>query len=321
MYETSAVGPTMSMVAHSIKTASQSVEKYQIQLSTNQKEIQYSGLGDLASSYSSIESFLEKNNAQVDNTLFVGADFSIVQNTTESLRYYAEKFSTLAGQAKRDELPGFDYQKSSKYTLNLVRDILNTKTERYLCSGSVINEAPVDLSSLPDPATYHLDDTDDIPVDPNNPQDKPAYYKGDNNPQQLHIDNQNLEMSFTANEPGPQRLIRALHLLSTTDTNAGNYKQVVDEVVRLSKLAVNDFRNIESRLGEISGSIKTAKDNILSQNVGFSKQLQDINGINKNEAAIQAMSAINLVNINNQIAAQILKSTGEACSRFFAASA
>jgi hypothetical protein len=321
MAEVSSLGPTMAMISAGIKTASESVEKYQTQLSTNQKEMEYSGLGDKASLYSTLESLLKAKEAEIDNALFIGPDFLIAQNSIESIRKYAEEFSTLVNQAKQNELPGFDYQKSAKSTLNLVRDILNTRTsERYVCGGSVVNELPVDLTLLPDPATYNLDDTDDVPIDPNNPQSKPAYYKGDNNLQQLQIDNQSLDIAFTANELGPQRLIRALHILSSADPSAGDYKQKVDEAARVAKLAVNDLRNMEARLGSTGNSIKEAKTHIASQNLGFSKQIQDINGIDKNQSAIKAMSAVNLVNVNNQIATQMMRSSERACNMFLGVS-
>lgn len=321
MVEFSSLGPTMAMVSAGIKTASELVEKYQTELSTNQKEIEYSGLGNKAALYSTFETFLKAKEAEIDNALFVGPDFLIAQNSIESIRQYAEEFSTLVNQAKHNELPGYDYQKSAKTTLNLVRDILNARaSERYVCGGSVINEKPVDLDSLPDPTTYNLNDTDDVPIDPNNPQSKPSYYKGDNIIQQLQIDNQNLDVSFTANELGPQRLIRALHILSSADPSAADYKQKVDEAARVSKLAVNDLRNMEARLGSTGNSIKEAKTHIASQNLDFSKQMHDINGINKNESAINAMSTINLVNVNTQIATQMMRSSERACNMFLGVS-
>lgn len=319
MSDVSLLSPMMSTITSSIKTSSELVEKYQTQLSTNQKETNYSGLSDKISVYTTLESFIKSKEAEIDNALFVAPDLSIIQNVTQSIRKHAEEFSSLAGQAVRNEMVGFDYQKSAKSTLTFIQDLLNTKSsERYLCAGSVVNEKPVDLSLLPNPATYNLDDTDDIPIDPNNPQSKPSYYKGDNNLSTLQIDNQHFDISFTANELGPQRFIRALHILSTADPNAANYKTKLGEVFRVSQLAVNDLRNIETKLAATSEYIKTAQTNIASQNLDFEKKRQDINAVNQNESAIKAMSALNLLNVNNQIAAQIMSTTEKTCNMFLA---
>jgi hypothetical protein len=305
----SVIGPTMSAISDAMAKTKESIERTQIELSTNQKVQDYSQLAEQSGLYVGLESFLKKSEAELNNILFVNPDFKILQRTIGSIREHAEKFSTLSDEARNKTLPGFNYQQSANATLNLVTDLFNIKTPgRFLCGGSVSDEKPVRTDLLPNPATYNLNDTDD--------QVMPSYYKGDNELQRIKLSGQDIYYAFRANELGPQRLIRALHIMATADPNAPNYDQKIDEVARVAKMAVIDIRNIESRLGTADGVIKNASTKLNEGVSDYKTQMTKIIGIDRNEVSIRLVTTTQLQNAQTAVAHQSLKSTERAIERF-----
>ncbi len=299
----------MSLLTDAMSATKKDIGKVQIELTTNQKAFNYSELDDKAGLYQGLESFFEAGNAQLDNTLFIGPDFSILKKAITTIRENAEKFATIADQGRNKTLENFNFQQFAQSTLDQVRDLLNIKTpNRFLCGGSVSDQKPVDLTLLPNPATYHLDDTDDAAM--------PSYYKGDSEQQHITLSGQKIDYAFTANELGPQRLIRALHIMATADPNDVNYDVKIEESARVARLALTDIRNIESRLGYATGTFQNAKTKLVEESNSYQSQMIEINGIDRNEIAVKLVMLTQLQNAQTAVVHQSLKSTDEAINRF-----
>jgi flagellar hook-associated protein 3 FlgL len=125
--------------------------------------------------------------------------------------------------------------------LTQVANLLNTQVDgRYVYGGSLISTSPIDLAdpafTVPPPTYPSVADT--------------TYYQGDSTILSAQADDGVVvDYGITADEPAFEKIIRALHLVSTASSNNDIDLARGNEGLRLIDQAVSDIATIIGRIG------------------------------------------------------------------------
>lgn len=283
----SILGPSVRVLVNGASQATKEAESIQTAIGTGRKYQSYGELGLEALSFSSSEAAHSRAETTGFNVRFTRPVVHGSQSLAAVLARFANEGYTLATQVKNGGLQEFDVQAQAQTRLTQAMDLMNTPIgELFIASGSRTNVQAWDKTNLQNPATYVLGPADDVAT--------PQGYKGDSTKLTLITGQQTHEISFTGNELGPQRLVRAYHILANANKAVDGdalYAQKIDEVIRVFGQAKTDMRNIEARLSLAANHIANAEVKAKENEFTEKNFMQEINTTNNLEA-IPVMSSL-----------------------------
>lgn len=280
----SILGPAQTAVLTGAEKTTREMDKVQTAIGTGRKHDSYGELGGASASFSAAESAKALAESKGYNALFTRPVLNASASLARTLTRLADQGYEMATEVNNDGLEGFDVQGQSTILLNQTMDMMNNKISGLsITSGSASDKLAWDKTNLQDPATYNLDATDDVAI--------PQGYQGDVHRMSFELGEQKFDITMTGSELGPQRLVRAYHIMATADPNAADYKTRIQEAVRVFGQAKTDMRNIEARLGLVTKHIEDARISAKQTEFESTNFMQDINGTNNLET-IPVMMAL-----------------------------
>lgn len=254
-----------------ITSTQKRMQELQIQLSTGQKAMRYSGIA--------------KDSAQLVNleSTRMRTDQYLSGNNTVNLRLQTMELSVaktfdVATELKTLLVNAINGSNASDLPLNLtatnmmeeVARVLNTKLgDRYLFSGTATSTAPVDLN-----------DTDFVPpigVYPTSADT--SYYQGNSTRVSTRVaDDFDVAWGVTADEEGFEQLIRALHLTASATTSPPDTNRL-QEALSLVNQAVDNIPTIRSRIGANQKSIDNVNESHADLNLYVDETITDIKAV------------------------------------------
>lgn len=305
--ETSILGPTQSTLKRGALKTTRDLENTQMALGTGRKHQSYGALGAQSAEFSVSEFAHSVAEAGGFNIRFVSPILGGAQSLSTTLSRLANEGYSIATQVKNGGLDNFDVKGQAVVMLNQAMDMMNTRLGGLsISSGSASDRTAWDKTGLQDPATYNLDATDDVAL--------PQGYQGDSNRMRLTLGEQTHDITFAGSELGPQRLVRALHILSTADKAVDGdalYAQKIDEVVRVLGQAKTDMRNIEAQLSLASSHIENAKVTAKEKEFAEKDYMQEINGTNNLETIPLMMALSTMLSSIQSVMAKDSELTNE----------
>jgi len=185
------------------------------------------------------------NNQQVEQRLQV-----METNSSQLVDIAAEIRTQLVSAINQGNAPSSGIDVLAQNLLEQVSSVLNVNLDgRYLFSGTKTNTPPVDLT---DPAFIVPLATYPSTADAN-------YYQGDQQVLSVRADvDLTVNYGVTADDPAIEKLVRSLHLVSTTVVGPNPDIARLNEALRLAEEAVNELPDILTRIGAAGASLSMA---------------------------------------------------------------
>lgn len=254
-----------------ISSTQKRMQELQVQLSTGQKALRYSGIAKDTSQLVNLE------NTRMRTDQYLKA------NNTVSLRLQTMELSVaktfdVASDLKTLLVNAINGSNASDLPLNLtatnmmeeVARVLNAKLgDRYLFSGTATSTAPVDLNApafLPPPGAYPTSaDT--------------SYFQGNSTQLSSRVaDDFDVTWGATADEAGFEQLMRALHLTSSANTTPPDTTRL-QEALTLVNRAIDNIPVIRSRIAASQVSIDKANETHADLNLYVDETITDIKAV------------------------------------------
>lgn len=220
----------------------------QLQISSGKAAQRYSGIANQASKLVSLEGEYTRIERYLEGNKLVDQRLQKMETAVASAGEIASGLRTLLVNATNaSNATDVPLVEESTRMLEQLAGLLNERSDgRHLFAGSRIDVAPVDLAGLP--ADGNFTGTADA-----------DYYRGDGSKASIRASDQ-LQVGYgvTADEPGFEKLVRALQLVRTADpSDEAQITSRLDQALGLAEEAVSEIPEIRSRIGAARNALES----------------------------------------------------------------
>lgn len=212
----------------------------QLQISSGKTAQRYSGIANQSQKLVSLEAEHARTSRYVEGNQLVGQRLQKMESAVAAAGDLASDLRTLLVNATNaSDAADVPLEEESERMMNQLAGLLNEKADgRHLFAGSRIDAAPVDISALP--ADGNFTGTADA-----------DYYRGDGARASVRASDQlTLTYGVTADEPGFEKLVRALQMVRTADhSDQAALSARLEKALGLAEEAVGEIPDIRSRIG------------------------------------------------------------------------
>ncbi|MDX1486368.1 MAG: flagellin, partial [Alphaproteobacteria bacterium] len=174
------------------------------------------------------------------------------QSVADAFDIASDLKSLLVNALNAENAAELPLNQSAQDMMNELSRALNAKLgDRYLFSGTATMTAPVDFTdpSFLSPPTVYPSNADT------------SYFQGNSTKLSAQVaDDFDVSWGVTADEPGFEQLVRALHLTATASTSPTIDKLRLQEALVVVNQAIDNLPVIRSRIGSAQLSIEQASD-------------------------------------------------------------
>lgn len=264
---------TYTQTLSNLRDTQNRIDNLGAQAATGYVSTRYSGVAGNSRQLVNLESSLSRMDQYKTNNQNVQLRLKTMEQSTSSLVSLSTNLKTLLTNALNNQnVDDLALTQQANDMLTEAARQLNVKIgDRYLFSGTRIDAEPVDLASFTTPATTYPSAADS------------SYYQGDSTQLTTQAaENYTVNVGATADEPGFEKLMRALKLTATVTTNPLDRARL-NEALDLANQAIQEIPNITSRIA----SAQTALDNVTTGNedlkVYLKQSVTDITAIDVTE--------------------------------------
>jgi|LNFM01.1.fsa_nt_gb flagellar hook-associated protein 3 FlgL len=264
---------TYGQTLSNLRNTQNRIDTLTVQASTGYVSTRYSGVAANSRQLISLESNLSRMSQYKTNNQSVQLRLQTMEQSTTKLVEVATNLKTFLTNALNNENAGD--MALTETTDNMLAEAsrqLNAKIgDRYLFAGTRIDTAPVDLTSYTTPPTTTPSTADT------------SYYTGDSTRLTTQAaENYDVSYGATADEPGFEKLMRALKLTNTVTMDPLDRARLND-ALDLVNQAIQEIPDITSRIA----SAQTVLDKVTTDNddlkVYLNQSVTDITGIDVTE--------------------------------------
>jgi flagellar hook-associated protein 3 FlgL len=256
------------------------MQDLQVQLSSGQKAMRYSGIAADTSRLINLESNRTRSDQYISNNNTLNLRLQTMEQSVANSFDIASQLKTLLVNAingqNATDLP---VNLTAQNMMDQLSGDLNIKLgDRYLFSGTQTGTPPVDF-----------DDVDfTSPPDSYPSNADTSYYQGDSTRLTAQVaDNFDVNWGVTADEQGFEQLIRALHLTATATTSPTVDTNRLQEALSVVNQAIDNIPNIRSRIAASQLSIQSATDSHNNLNLYVDETISNIKSVDVTQAVTQ----------------------------------
>jgi flagellar hook-associated protein 3 FlgL len=260
-----------SLTQSQISSTQKRLQELQVQLSTGQKSLRYSGIAaessrlvNLESSRMRTDQYLSSNNALTLRSQTMELSVAKTFDVASELK------TLLVNAINSGNATDLPLSLTANNMMDEVARALNVKLgDRYLFSGTATSTVPVDF-----------DDTDFITPPSSYPSNSDtSYFQGNSTRLSARVaDDFDVSWGATADEEGFEQLIRALHLTATATTSPPDTIRL-EEALSIVNQAIDNIPEIRSRIAAAQKSIETANSSHADINLYLDETITDIKAV------------------------------------------
>ncbi len=264
---------TYGQTLSNLRNTQNRIDTLTVQAGTGYVSTRYSGVAANSRQLISLESNLSRMSQYKTNNQSVQLRLQTMEQSTTKLVEVATNLKTFLTNALNNE--NASDMALTETTDNMLAEAsrqLNAKIgDRYLFAGTRIDTAPVDLASYTTPPTTTPSTADT------------SYYTGDSTRLTTQAaENYDVSYGATADEPGFEKLMRALKLTNTVTMDPLD-RDRLNDALDLVNQAIQEIPDITSRIA----SAQTVLDKVTTDNddlkVYLNQSVTDITGIDVTE--------------------------------------
>ena len=266
-----------------IFNAQDKIQDRQLQLSTMQKSQDYAGIAKEASKLLSAEASEHRIDQFLNDNSTVNLRMDATLNSIDFLKNSLNDARGLVREILDDgNVPdGMDKDDISATKMSEIQDFLNVKINgRYLFAGSMTSTQPVVPNSFGTAPTF--DSSYETEAEP------AYYYKGDDNQIKARIsENVTLDYGVNADDPGFEKLIRAVRIIRETALSDANASAKFDHALALLNESEDRLQAIELNIGVKVEQLARTNESLTSTKNSLGAVITDIEQANTFEAVAE----------------------------------
>lgn len=264
------------------------IQELQIQTSSGQKAQRYSGIASDSLRLLNLENDRARIDQYVNGNGTVNLRLQAMETSVSETFDLATQLKTLLVNAiSGDNASILSLNATATDMMNEAERDLNVKIgDRYLFSGTATGTAPVDISdpAFTAPPTSYPSNADT------------SYYQGNGTRLTTRVaDNFDLTWGVTADEPGFEQLMRALHLVATSDNSSAPDTNRLQEALNVVNQAIANIPTIRSRIGSAQKSIDQVNTSHQDSKLYMDQTISDIKGVDIPLAVTQLTNDQNIL--------------------------
>lgn len=248
------------------------LQELQVQLSTGQKSLRYTGISKDTSQLINLESTRMRTDQYLtsNNTLALRLQ-TMELSVAETFDVATDLKTLLVNAINGENAADLPINLTATNMMEEVSRVLNIKLgDRYLFSGTATSTPPVDLtdpSYLPPPSAYpSVADT--------------TYFQGNSTRTSARVaDDFDVSWGATADESGFEQLIRALHMTATATTSPNIDTIRLQEALDVVNLALDAIPDIRSRIAATQLTIDNTNESHADINLYVDERITDIKAV------------------------------------------
>lgn len=261
-----------SLTQSQIATTQKRMQELQVQLSTGQKSLRYSGIAAESSRLVNLESTRMRTDQYVTSNNTVALRLQTMELSVAKTFDMASELKTLLINATNgNNAADLPLALTAENMMDEVSRVLNVKLgDRYLFSGTATSTAPVDFTdaAFTTPPTSYPSNADT------------AYYQGDSTRIATRVaDDFDVTWGATADEEGFEKLIRALHLTATAATSPTVDTLRLQEALSVVNEAIDAIPDIRSRIAAAQLSVERANESHADLTLYVDETITDIKAV------------------------------------------
>ena len=259
------------------------IQDRQLQISTLQKSQDYIGIADEASRLVTVEASQRRTDQFINDNTFINLRMNTMLNSIDSLKASLSDMKNLVREILDDgNVPdGLNKDDISQTKMSEIQDFLNVKINgRFLFAGSKTDTKPVEPAAFGTAPTFDGSNTT---------RAEPAYYyKGDDAQIKARInEGVVLDYGLTADDPGFEKLIRAVRIIRETTLSDANATAKFSHAQDLLNQSQDRLQALELSVGVKVQQLDTTNKNLKDTNNFLSGVISDIESANTFEAVAE----------------------------------
>ena len=266
-----------------IFNAQDKIQDRQLQLSTLQKSQDYVGIAKETARLVSAEASEQRIDQFLNDNSSVNLRMDMTLNSIDFLKNSLNDARGLVREILDDgNVPdGMDKDDISATKMSEIQDFLNVKINgRYLFSGSMTSTQPVTPNAFGTAPTF--DSSYETEAEP------AYYYKGDDTQIKARIsENVTLDYGVNADDPGFEKLIRAVRIIRETALNDANASEKFNHALALLNESEDRLQAIELNIGVKVEQLARTNEGLTSTKNSLGAVITDIEQANTFEAVAE----------------------------------
>ena len=271
------------LVQSLIFNAQDRIQDRQLQLSTLQKSQDYVGIAGEAARLVSVEASERRIDQFLNDNSSVNLRMDMTLNSIDFLKNSLNDARGLVREILDDgNVPdGMDKDDISATKMSEIQDFLNVKINgRYLFAGSMTNTQPVVPNSFGTAPTF--DGSYETEAEP------AYFYKGDDAQIKARVsENVTLDYGVNADDPGFEKLIRAVRIIRETAITDANASDKFNHALSLLNESEDRLQAIELNIGVKVEQLSRTNESLTSTKNSLSAVISDIEHANTFEAVAE----------------------------------
>lgn len=255
-----------------ISSTQKRLQELQVQLSTGQKSLRYSGIAAESDRLVNLESTRMRTDQYMssNNTLALRSQ-TMELSVAKTFDVATELKTLLVNAVNGGNASDLPLSQTAANMMDEVSRVLNVKLgDRYLFAGTATETKPVDFADT------------DFTAPPNSyPSNADtSYFQGDSTRLSARVaDDFDVTWGSTADEEGFEQLIRALHLTESAVTSPTPDKTRLEEALSVVNQAIDNIPEIRSRIAAGQKSIEMANTSHTDINLYVDQTITDIKAV------------------------------------------
>ena len=255
----------------------------QLQISSLQKSQNYMGIAADSSRLVTLESSKRRIDQFITDNIFIRLRMDIMLNSIDAAKKTLVDVKNLLREALDDgTIPsGINKNDFADVKMAEIQDFLNVKVNgRFLFAGSKTDTKPVQPGTLSSPPTF--DGSNLTSAEP------AFYYQGDDAVVKARI-NEGVVLNYgvTADDPGFEKIIRAIRILRSVDVGDANYVAKYQGALDLVIQATDRLQALELSVGTKVQQLATTNRNLNNSGNFLSGIVSDLESANTFQAVVE----------------------------------